>query len=131
MMHWGQGTGLSNVVIGQTGGAENVTLTGGQLPTHTHNATFTSTLGQFGPNRTLLGGTTPYNFAPTNYYQRPDERYTLGAFANYEISPALQPYLEGVPERVTDEVDRHDADHDDECGRQKQPRRVIHETPGF
>ena len=35
-----------------------------------------------------------YNFAPTNYFQRPDERYTLGAFANYEISPALRPYLE-------------------------------------
>jgi outer membrane receptor protein involved in Fe transport len=54
----------------------------------------TSTFFQVGPNRTLTPGFTPYNFAPTNYYQRPDERYTLGAFANYEISPALQPYLE-------------------------------------
>jgi iron complex outermembrane recepter protein len=54
----------------------------------------TSTLFQIGPNRTLIPGFTPYNFAPTNYYQRPDERYTFGAFANYEISPALQPYLE-------------------------------------
>ena len=54
----------------------------------------TSTFFQIGPNRTLIPGFTPYNFAPTNYYQRPDERYTLGAFANYEISPALRPYLE-------------------------------------
>jgi outer membrane receptor protein involved in Fe transport len=54
----------------------------------------TSTFFQIGPNRTLIPGFTPYNFAPTNYFQRPDERYTLGAFANYEISPALQPYLE-------------------------------------
>ncbi|MGZ8349997.1 MAG: TonB-dependent receptor domain-containing protein [Allosphingosinicella sp.] len=54
----------------------------------------TSTLFQIGPNRTLIGGFTPYNFAPTNYFQRPDERYTFGAFANYEISPALRPYLE-------------------------------------
>jgi iron complex outermembrane recepter protein len=54
----------------------------------------TSTLFQIGPNRTLIPGFTPYNFAPTNYFQRPDERYTFGAFANYEISPALQPYLE-------------------------------------
>ncbi|MEA3015221.1 MAG: iron complex outerrane recepter protein [Sphingomonadales bacterium] len=54
----------------------------------------TSTFFQVGPNRTLIPGFTPYNFAPTNYYQRPDERYTFGAFANYEISPALQPYLE-------------------------------------
>jgi outer membrane receptor protein involved in Fe transport len=54
----------------------------------------TSTFFQVGPNRTLIGGFTPYNFAPTNYFQRPDERYTLGAFAHYEISPALVPYLE-------------------------------------
>ena len=54
----------------------------------------TSTFFQIGANRTLQGGFTPYNFAPTNYYQRPDERYTLGGFATYEISPALRPYLE-------------------------------------
>jgi len=30
-----------------------------------------------------------YNFAPTNFFQRPDERYTAGLFANYEISPAI------------------------------------------
>jgi outer membrane receptor protein involved in Fe transport len=35
-----------------------------------------------------------YNFAPTNYFQRPDERYTAGLFANYEITPAIKPYLE-------------------------------------
>ena len=46
----------------------------------------TSTFFQVGPNRTLIPGFTPYNFAPTNYFQRPDERYTAGAFAEYEIS---------------------------------------------
>ena len=35
-----------------------------------------------------------YNFAPLNYFQRPDERYTAGLFANYEITPAIKPYLE-------------------------------------
>jgi iron complex outermembrane recepter protein len=55
---------------------------------------FGSTTGQFGPNRTLLPGFTPYNFAPLNYFQRPDERYTAGVFADYEISPALNPYME-------------------------------------
>ena len=55
---------------------------------------FTSTIGQFGPNRTLLPGFTAYNFAPTNYFQRPDERYTAGFFADYEISEALHPYAE-------------------------------------
>src|SRR5262249_39809714 len=47
-----------------------------------------------GPTRTLLPGFTPYNFGPLNYFQRPDERYTAGLFAEYEISRALQPYME-------------------------------------
>ncbi|MGI9362656.1 MAG: TonB-dependent receptor domain-containing protein, partial [Parasphingorhabdus sp.] len=37
---------------------------------------------------------TLYNFAPTNYFQRPDERYTAGLFADYEISDSLKPYME-------------------------------------
>lgn len=36
MVHQGQGTGLSNRVLGETGGAETVTLTTNQLPSHTH-----------------------------------------------------------------------------------------------
>ncbi len=32
----GQGSGLSNYVVGQTGGAEKVTLTQSQMPAHTH-----------------------------------------------------------------------------------------------
>jgi outer membrane receptor protein involved in Fe transport len=59
-------------------------------------STFTSTFFQIGPNRTLIPGFTPFNFAPYNYYQRPDERYTFGAFADYEISPALHPYMEAM-----------------------------------
>lgn len=55
---------------------------------------FTSTIGQFGPNRTLRPGFTAYNYAPLNYFQRPDERYTAGFFADYEISEALHPYAE-------------------------------------
>jgi outer membrane receptor protein involved in Fe transport len=27
-----------------------------------------------------------YNYGPINYYQRPDERYTLGAFGRYEVN---------------------------------------------
>jgi iron complex outermembrane receptor protein len=54
----------------------------------------TSTFFTFGPNRTLENGLTLYNFNPTNFYQRPDERYTAGAFADYEVSPAIHPYME-------------------------------------
>ena len=57
-------------------------------------ANFSSTFFQIGAGRTLSGGFTPYNFAPLNYFQRPDERYTAGVFADYEISESLHPYLE-------------------------------------
>ncbi|HEY0413954.1 MAG TPA: TonB-dependent receptor, partial [Allosphingosinicella sp.] len=56
----------------------------------------TSTAFQVGANRTLKTTIDRFNFAPTNYYQRPDERYTLGFFGNYEISESLKPYLEGM-----------------------------------
>ena len=43
---------------------------------------------QFAPGQVL------YNFAPTNYYQRPDERYTAGFFAHYDATDAFKPYME-------------------------------------
>jgi outer membrane receptor protein involved in Fe transport len=36
----------------------------------------------------------PYNFAPINYYQRPDERYTFGTSVKYEINEHFKPYME-------------------------------------
>jgi iron complex outermembrane recepter protein len=35
-----------------------------------------------------------YNYAPLNYFQRPDERYTGGAFAHYDINDHAQAYLQ-------------------------------------
>ena len=35
-MHWGSGPGLTPRSIGQKGGAETVTLTSNQMPSHTH-----------------------------------------------------------------------------------------------
>jgi iron complex outermembrane receptor protein len=55
----------------------------------------TSTFYTFGPgDGAFLNTATRYNFAPLNFFQRPDERYTAGLFANYEVSPAIKPYLE-------------------------------------
>ena len=51
---------------------------------------------QVGPNGTFIPGSTPFNFAPYNYYQRPNERYTLGVFAEYEIAEQAKPYLEAM-----------------------------------
>ena len=58
--------------------------------------TFLTNVGTFqvGPNRTFLPGNQTYNFGPLNHFQRPDERYVAGMFAEYEISRALQPYME-------------------------------------
>ncbi len=36
----------------------------------------------------------PYNYAPINYFQRPDERYTFGSSIKYEINENFKPYLE-------------------------------------
>jgi outer membrane receptor protein involved in Fe transport len=51
---------------------------------------------QVGAGRNFIPGSTAFNFAPTNYYQRPDERYTGGFFAEYEVSEVFKPYLEGM-----------------------------------
>ena len=44
--------------------------------------------------RTYSSARDGFNFNPYNYFQRPDERYTLGAFADYEINDNFKPYLE-------------------------------------
>ena len=58
------------------------------------NTTSSSTVGTFGPGVLNQGVVDRYNFAPTNHFQRPDERYTAGVFADYEISEAIHPYME-------------------------------------
>jgi iron complex outermembrane recepter protein len=69
-----------------------------QVTTTTENgATITattSTVAALGPGTINPFAQNLFNFAPLNYFQRPDERYIAGAFANYEISPAIKPYLE-------------------------------------
>jgi iron complex outermembrane receptor protein len=73
---------------------------GGSLTSATGTAIFfttsssSSTVGALGAGTVGLAPLNRYNFAPLNYFQRPDERYTAGAFVDYEISPALNPYME-------------------------------------
>lgn len=35
-----------------------------------------------------------YNYAPVNYYQRPDTRYTAGTSIKYQVNEHFEPYLE-------------------------------------
>lgn len=73
---------------------------GGSLTNRTGTAIFytndtsSSTVGTFGPGVLRQGVVDRFNFAPTNHFQRPDERYTAGVFADYEISEAIHPYME-------------------------------------
>jgi outer membrane receptor protein involved in Fe transport len=82
-----------------------ITLTGRRFSCGGSATSANGTFLRYDPNFNSLGavqvegnkfvpGSTPFNFAPYNYFQRPDERYTFGAFADYEISPAFKPYAE-------------------------------------
>ena len=64
-----------------------------------------------------------YNFGPLNYYQRPDERYTAGVFANFKIERngrrVRRVHVHGRPLGVADRalrlvLRRH-------CGQLQQP----------
>ena len=57
-------------------------------------ATFNSTLGTgrtFVPFNANLNN---YNYGPINYYQRPDERYTMGAFGRYEVNDKAEVFAQ-------------------------------------
>jgi outer membrane receptor protein involved in Fe transport len=45
---------------------------------------------------TFVSGVDLFNFAPTNFFQRPDERYVLGAFAHYEVNEHLDVYSDAM-----------------------------------
>jgi outer membrane receptor protein involved in Fe transport len=45
---------------------------------------------------TFVSGADLFNFAPTNFFQRPDERYVLGAFAHYEVNEHLDAYMDAM-----------------------------------
>ncbi len=45
-----------------------------------------------GTLRPFATATDQFNFAPYNYFQRPDERYTAGAYGHYEVNPMLDVY---------------------------------------
>ncbi|WP_332678092.1 TonB-dependent receptor plug domain-containing protein [Brevundimonas sp.] len=52
----------------------------------TGGPSFAYTLGSGRTFVPYVGDNNAYNFGPINYYQRPDERYTLGTFARYEVN---------------------------------------------
>ena len=67
-IHQGQGPGLSNRVLSETGGTETVTLTVNHLPSHTHIPNSSSTASGDSPANSYWGTTSakPYGAAPGN-----------------------------------------------------------------
>jgi iron complex outermembrane recepter protein len=47
-----------------------------------------------GPDGTFEPGISLFNYAPFNFFQRSDRRYTAGGFADFELSRAVHPYAE-------------------------------------
>ncbi len=80
-VHQGQGAGLSNYVLGQTGGVENITLTGSNLPAHTHAYV----------SLTIANGTPAINAAGSQ--NNPSNAYPAQATSsnNYAASPSGNP----------------------------------------
>ncbi|QUD87748.1 TonB-dependent receptor domain-containing protein [Phenylobacterium montanum] len=57
------------------------------------------TLDPGGPSGALRPFDAPrdaYNYAPFEYFQRPEDRYTAGAFGEYQVTPALEVYASGM-----------------------------------
>jgi outer membrane receptor protein involved in Fe transport len=48
---------------------------------------------EFGNNRPFTASDI-YNYGPLNYYQRPDERYAVSAFAHYDVTDTARVYTE-------------------------------------
>ncbi len=57
------------------------------------------------PSR-YVGATDAWNFAPSNYLQVPQERYTIAGMAHYDINDHFKPYMEAqfVNNRVDNEL---------------------------
>jgi len=103
-IHQGQGPGLSLYVLGELGGAENVTLLSSNLPSHTHNpATVTGTpaASSNAGNQNIPGGNVPAKVA-NNLYSDTADGFGMGASAGNATSPiagssqpvpTLAPYL--------------------------------------
>jgi microcystin-dependent protein len=95
-IHQGQGSGLSPYVLGQSGGAENVTLTPAQMPTHTHLVQcYTGGGNQATPSGNVpavesTGTSLDYSNANPNDTMSPAMLETQGGSQPH---PNIQPYL--------------------------------------
>ena len=97
-VHMGTGPGLSHYTLGQKGGAENVTLTSAQMPTHSHILSGSSANGSLptvANNTMATSGTSappsgPYSSDPPN---APMNGAAIGKTGGNASHSNIQPYL--------------------------------------
>jgi microcystin-dependent protein len=97
-LHQGQGTGLSNYTLGETGGVEQVTLTVNQIPVHNHALNAASTGQVLSPLNALPAVATstqtgvevygPVAANPTTFNNQ-----TIAADGGSQPHSNFQPYL--------------------------------------
>ena len=92
----GQGPGLSNYGIGETGGVETVTLTTSEMPSHTHQPMGSTADGnQYDPSGAVwaqdtAGGSEPYIIGAPNVAMAAS---AIGATGGGQAHANVQPYL--------------------------------------
>jgi len=93
-IHQGQGVGMANYVIGQSGGEEQVTLTLNQLPVHTHVPMASSSpANALGPSSAVWGTTTTYLYSSTATTPGPMNSAAIGATGGGGPHENRPPYL--------------------------------------
>jgi microcystin-dependent protein len=94
-LHWGQGPGLSNYDLGQASGTESVTLTGNNLPSHTHP--FQILANESDPDSKVPANAffaaNPNNFYATTQDGTKMGLQTTGPAGGNQPMTIIQPYL--------------------------------------
>jgi microcystin-dependent protein len=95
VLHPGQGPGLSDYVLGESSGAENVSLLQSEMPSHAHTLLGQNADGGFNnPTNHTLGGSSgglpQYALTPPNVDMHPDSLLDAGLGQPHNN---MQPYL--------------------------------------
>lgn len=90
-LHMGQGPGLPNYVMGQTGGTDSVTLLSTNMPSHTHPLLAAEEGSSDNPSGTFIAGDGTNAFASSqNTSMAPN---AIGLAGNNQPFPVKNPFL--------------------------------------
>jgi microcystin-dependent protein len=93
-IHQGQGTGLSNRVLAETGGAEEITLTVQQIPAHSHSMQASMNIAtQSSPANNVLAQSTLAQMYVADVADTTLAPTSIGATGGSQPHTNFQPYL--------------------------------------